>query len=343
VHLTEREFRTAQPHPTELDARGPSVTLPAPQPLDQPPRTVLQALATVTRANITPALLAPAVVGATLGWWESGRFDPVGLLLTLLGITMTGWGLAALWDYYDYLLSRRPGVRGVPDTIATGYSLLWYGLLLPNTVRDTGWILLSIAALCSVALALMVGWPVLFFAALSFGLFWTVIALPHRYGFRGWGLGEVGIGLSIGVLPTITAYYVQAHTVSWLPMWGGAAFGLMSLLLFFNSNAVQIRRDWLIHKRTLTVTLGLPRALDLSALLLVTAFVLLLCMIVLTELPLLALLGLGGLPVGLGVFARLSRNDLTGVAAIRVYRMGARATVLAAILFCLALLLDRLL
>lgn len=340
MHIAEREFRATQPIPSEPDfPRG----IPGAQPLTQPPRTVVQALATVTRVRMTPVLLTPVLVGAVLGWWESGRFDPLALALSLLGMTMTGWALVALWDYFDYGLSRRPGVRGVPDAIATGYSLLWYGLVQPNTVRDMGWIMLSIAAVASVALALLAGWPVLFFSALSFGLIGAVVALPVRYGYRGWGLGELGVWLGLGLLPTITGYYVQAQSVSWLPVWGGGAFGLLALLTFFNFNAIQIRRDWLIHKRTLTVNLGLARALDLSALLLVTAFVGMLCMVVLTDLPLLALMGLGGLPVGLSVFARLPRNDLTGVAGIRVYFTAARATVLAASLFCLALLLDRLL
>jgi 1,4-dihydroxy-2-naphthoate octaprenyltransferase len=339
VQSIEREFRATKPL-----AGGPERRPPVESPVDlRPPRTVLHALATVTRAWTTPVLLAPVIVGATLGWWESGRFSLLGLLLSLLGMATTGWGLAALHDYYDYLLSKRPGVRGAPDALGTGYSLLWYGLLAPQTVRDTGLILLTVAGLSSVVLAVMAGWPVLFFAALSFLLLWAVIGLPLRYGYRGWGLGEIGTGLGVGLLPALISYYVQAHTISWLPVWGGSAFGLLSLLLFFNFNAVQIRRDWLLHKRTLTVNLGLTRALDVSALLLVAAFVLLLCMVVLTDLPLLALIGLGGLPVGLSVFARLPREGQSATAVTRVYRTGGHAAVLAAVLFCLALILDRLL
>lgn len=338
MHSVEREFRTTQPLTGEPERR-PSLDVVPPA---RPPRSVLHALVTVTRASTTPVLLTPVVVGAALGWWESGRFSPVGLVLSLVGMAATGWGLAALHDYYDYLLSRRPGVRGAPDALGTGYSLLWYGFLPPQIVRDTGLILLTVAGLASVVLAVIAGWPVLFFAALSFLLLWAVIGLPLRFGYRGWGLGELGTGLGIGLLPALISYYVQAHTLSWLPVWGGTAFGLLSLLLFFNFNAVQIRRDWLLHKRTLTVNLGLTRALDVSALLLVAAFVLLLCMVVLTDLPLLALISLAGLPVGLSVFARLPREGQSAAAVARVYRMGGHAAVLAAVLFVVALLLDRL-
>jgi 1,4-dihydroxy-2-naphthoate octaprenyltransferase len=125
-------------------------------------------------------------------------------------------------------------------------------------------------------------------------------------------------------------------------VWTALPFGLFTLLLFFNYNAVHYRRDWLIHKRTLTVNLGLGRAMDLSALLTILAYISLLLIVTLTDLPLVALLALAALPMGLRVFARLDRDHLTSDDCLLVYRTSVHAAVMAGVLFSAALVLDKL-
>ena len=344
MHLTEREYRATQPLHPKADETSPGYGKPPTTPIAiarPAPRTVLQALAILTRADVTLTLLMPVLVGALLGWWETGQFNWLNLGLALLGMMMTGWGFAALSDYADFRYSQRPGARPVSDPLATGFGLMLHGIVSPQTVRDVARIAFAIGALCSLWLALLAGWPVLVFSGFSLLAIWAVILLPPRYGYRGWGLGELGTLLGLGLLPTLASYYVQTQAISWLPVWAGGAFGLFTTLLFFNYNAINYRRDWLIHKRTLTVNLGLARAIDLSALLMVLAYISLLLMVTLTQLPLLALLALGALPVGLGVFARLDRNYLTPDASLHLYHTSAQAAVLTGVLFGLALLIDR--
>ncbi|HEX9597573.1 MAG TPA: prenyltransferase, partial [Anaerolineales bacterium] len=263
------------------------------------------------------------------------------LALTLCGLLVTVWGLAAWAEYADYVVSQRPGARSAPDVGASAYTLMGRGVLRPATVRDTGLIQLAIGALCSLWLTMLAGWPPLFFSGLSFLLAAVVIWEPVRYGFRGWGLGELGLLLALGMLPALTSYYVQAQSIGWLPVWAGGAFGLLTILLFLNHNTVHYRRDWLIHKRTLAVNLGLARAMDLSALLTVAAHVAILLMVIVMDLPLLALMGLGALPVALGVFARVDRSHPTPEQCLQVYWTGLHATVLAGLLFGVALILDK--
>jgi 1,4-dihydroxy-2-naphthoate octaprenyltransferase len=297
----------------------------------------------LTRADASLALVMPVWVGAVLGWWQTGQINLVNLGLALLGMAANGWGLVALWEYHDYLFSQRPGARPCADPFATAAGLMGRGLVAPRTVRDVGRILLTIGGVCSLFLALFAGWPILFFSGLSFLLVWTVSILPTQYGYRGWGLGEVALWLGMGVLPLLAGYYGQVGMISWLPVWAGGAFGLFSALLFFNYNAIHYRRDWLIHKRTLTVNLGLARALDITAILTVTAYVLILLLVTLSHLPLWGLTALGALPVALGVFSRLDHDNLTPEACWWVYRTSVHATWLTGLLFSLGLALDRLL
>jgi 1,4-dihydroxy-2-naphthoate octaprenyltransferase len=216
------------------------------------------------------------------------------------------------------------------------------GWVAPQTVRDVGRILLVIGGLCSLILALFAGWPILFFSGLSFLVLWTVIYMPLHYGYRGWGLSEGAIWLGMGVLPLLTGYYGQAGEISWLPVWAAGSFGLFSSLLFFNYNALHYRRDWLIHKRTLTVNLGLTRALDVTAIVTVAAYVLILLLVTLSHLPLWGLTALGALPVALGIFAQVDHKNLTPEACWWVYRTSVHAAWLTGVLFSLGLVLDRL-
>jgi 1,4-dihydroxy-2-naphthoate octaprenyltransferase len=307
------------------------------------PRTTFQALLLLIRAELTLALVMPVLVGGILAWWERGRFDPVALALAASGMALTGWGFATLRDFADYRYGLRARSKPVPDPVHSGFGLMQRALLRPQTVRDVGLILLTIGALCSLWLVMMADWPVLFFSGLSFIVICVIILLPLRYGSRGWGLGEAGILLGLGLLPLLGSYYGQAHLLTGLPVWVGLPFSLLTALLFFNYNAVHFRRDWLLHKRTLTVNLGLARALDLSALLTVVAHVGILLVVTLTNLPLLALLALSALPMGLGVFARLERDHLTTEGCLQLYQTNIQAAVIAAGLFCAALLIDKLL
>lgn len=340
MQLTEREFLTT--HPGQPDPEITPSLDPRPLTPRRMPRTTFEALLVLTRAEATFALVMPVLVGAVLGWWQTGQINLVNFGLALLGMAANGWGLAALWEYHDYRFSQRPNSRPFTEASASASGLMGRGLVAPQTVRDVGRILLVISGLCSLWLALLAGWPILFFSGLSFLLVWTVILLPLRFGYRGWGLNEVAIWLGMGMLPLLTGYYGQAASIAWLPALAGGAFGLFSVLLFFNYNAIHYRRDWLIHKRTLTVNLGLARALDLTASLTVTAYVLILLLVTLSHLPLWGLAALTALPAALGVFAQVDHKNLTPDACWWVYRSSIHATWLTGALFSAGLALDRL-
>ena len=70
---------------------------------------------------------------------------------------------------------------------------------------------------------------------------------------------------------------------------------------------------------------------------------LILALITLGGLPMWSLVALGALPVALGVFARLDRDQITPDDCWRVYRAGAHAAWLTGLLFCAGLVVDTLL
>lgn len=78
--------------------------------------------------------------------------------------------------------------------------------------------------------------------------------LSHR------GFGEILVGLCLGVLPVVGAYYVQAHVVSWRVVLASLPLALAAVLALWANEIAWHDRDAAAGKRTLVVLLGKRRA-----------------------------------------------------------------------------------
>jgi 1,4-dihydroxy-2-naphthoate octaprenyltransferase len=135
---------------------------------------------------------------------------------------------------------------------------------------------------------------------------------------------------------------VQGSTLTWLAVVTALPLGLLCLLVCFNHNLVFERRDWLMRKRTLAVSLGPLRALDLSALLALSVYVGIVAIVSLARLPFSVLLTLAGLPVIMGAFGQIHREHLAIEDTYLLYRATVSSTIWMGFLFSLALLSDKL-
>lgn len=311
--------------------------------LYEQPRTLWETLFRTTRIASAFAFVMPTVCGAVLAWWEWGQFDLSAFLFTLIGALTVMFGLNALGEYRDYKFAVACGdvkMNGIAP--ATGYGLMANEQIQPPVVLNLGHILVLISFICCLWLVLLAGWPVLFFCGLSFLLMYTYANPPVHYAHRGWGLGELGVFVGYGLLQLWNGYFIQSKTISWLPLWVSIPFALLSLLVHFNYNIIHHRRDWLMRKRTLVVSLGVLRALDVSAILVVLAYVAILATVSLAHLPLLALITLGALPVALGAFGRMDREQPSLEECFWLYSATVQAALWTGVLFCAALLVDKL-
>ena len=289
------------------------------------------------------ALLIPTIAGAMVGWWQTGNQAPLTLVLLLSSAFALILGINLLNDNRDYLYAQKSNdVKFIPDLFATTYHLLSAGYLQPSQVSLIGYSLLLYSLLGQLGLVLMVGWPVLFFYLLSLLLIYTYTTPPIRYGYRGWGLGEIGVFVGYGILPVIGSYFIVGQTISWLPLWVSLPFGLLAVLIFFNYNLVHYRRDWLMRKRTLVVSLGPLRTFDISALLTLIIYASLLAIASLAHLPLSTLVTLAALPLALGGFSRLRDEQPHLEDVFRIHLTTLNTAIWTGILFCTALLVDKL-
>ncbi|MCB0053888.1 MAG: prenyltransferase [Caldilinea sp.] len=273
--------------------------------------TLLGAMIRVLRPDVALALTLPAVIGTAVGAWTLGAVNWITLAFALLAIFVSALGFQSLTAYQDYEQSRRPDAKPSTDLPGSPFALQQQGELQPSLLLNVGALLFAAATLCAFWLALLTGWPVLFFGAVSFLIMVGAVLPPVHFAYRGYGLGEAGIFVAFGPLALLTGYYAQTSQVSWLPVMAGMPIALLATLVVMSQNLATARRDWLIGKRTLPVMLGTARALDLNAALTFTAYAGILAVTILTRMPLWYLAGLATLPLAMGTYADIPRAEVT--------------------------------
>lgn len=305
--------------------------------------SLVRAFIALTRADAALALTMPALSGAIMAWWEVDALNAATLIFTLLGVFVGNLATNLLWEYFDYrrslTMDHHPMVTDLPPH--SNYVLMRGGRIDPALARNLGLLFAMIGLACSLLVTLLTSWPILFFSGLSFALAILYAAPPIRYGYQGWGLGKLGVFFAFGFLPALGAYYAQAESLTMTPVWGSLSMGFLAVLVVFNYNLLHYRRDWLIRKRTIPVMAGLKRGVDISAFLVTLAYGAVLLAVSLTYLPLWSLLALGGLPVALGGYSRIWRNDRAEINCLQLYKTTVTAVIVTGILFSLALWLDK--
>lgn len=311
-----------------------------PLPLVQMPPTLGRAVLRALRPSMALALASPAIYGCIIGWWQTGQFSPLLFFFLVTSVLAIALGYNALSTVYDYRRSLAPDAKPTEDLPDTPFTWLATGHLPPSMLISPGWFFMTLGAVSGLWCALLAGWPVLFFGGLALLLVFAALLAPVRYAYRGWGVGELGIGVSFGVLALLTGYYVQAQSLGWLPLLGGAPLMALAFLAVFNGNIGAWHRDWLMGKRTVPVMLGPARALDLSAAITICAYASILLVTVVSRLPIWNLAGMATLPLALGSFGNVRRSDVTSEDGYRLRDAAVRAAIWTCVLASAALFVS---
>jgi 1,4-dihydroxy-2-naphthoate octaprenyltransferase len=135
--------------------------------------------------------------------------------MVIIGVTVHHIGLNMIDDVFDYLhaVDRSHGEEKNPYTGGSG--VLTGGLLPAEYVLAAAIVCYLIGIAIAIYLTIMVGWPVLLFAAI--GVFSSVFYTmpPIRYGYR--GFGEFSLLINFGPVICLGAFYVQTRSIAWEP------------------------------------------------------------------------------------------------------------------------------
>jgi 1,4-dihydroxy-2-naphthoate octaprenyltransferase len=208
--------------------------------------------------SFSPVTLTSAfssvTLGAALAWYATGRLDWGTYLLTLGGLLAAQAGVNLVHDYDDY-------ATGV-DSIyrSSGFSHRLHPILdlglSPSSVRAAGYALLAAALAAAVALAAIVGLPVLILGAIGLFLGAAYSEPPLRLHYR--GLGEVVAALAMGPLVVWGSYGVQVGSLGRLyPLLVGVPNGAFVFLILLGSGALEVEASRAVGKLTMVLLLGM--------------------------------------------------------------------------------------
>lgn len=275
------------------------------------PQTRFGRLLALLRPEAAAVLVAPLLCGATLAWWEQGQFDGETLFIVLISMLSGVLGVHALGETNDYRYILRPESKYLGKSSTRASNLIaakafsWRGALLISA----GLLLVALGG--AIYLMWLVGWPVLFFTLLSLLLYVLYVAPPARHPYLPWGLGEVGVFVGMGLLQVLNGYYVQAQVLTLLPVWSSIPLGLLCTLVVLTYTFIYQRRDWMLRKRTLVVSLQETRTLDLGFFLVLTTYTSLLLLVVFMILPPWILMGMLALPLSLDALKQVGDEEMS--------------------------------
>jgi 1,4-dihydroxy-2-naphthoate octaprenyltransferase len=204
------------------------------------------------------ASIVPAIYGGLLALALRGhggvpefRFDGLSFLITIVGCVAIHAGSNLVNDFFDY----RSGTDK-SDNFGR-VNVLVRKLMRPVDVSIEAAAAFLLAALCGIYLILQAGsdpWPLI--ALVVFGALSAYFYTAPPFAFKNRGFGDAQVMLSFALAMVFGAFYVQAHTLSWLPVIDALPIGFLVVDILHINNLRDLVPDRAAGIRTLAIVLG---------------------------------------------------------------------------------------
>lgn len=216
------------------------------------------------RAPFLTASLIPVLFGCVLAWQQTGRFDFVLGLITILGVAFAQIGTNLTNDYFDHKTTD-DDINETPTPFSGGSRMIQNGLQSPREVLIGGLFFFGLGALCGLYLWLATKGiyekpftiPIIALIGFLSGFLYT--ATPVKIGYRGWG--ELFIGLNFGTLAVLGSYYVQTGQLGWLPVVASIPIAFLIAAVVYINQYPDYEADRKVSKRHWVVILGKKNAI----------------------------------------------------------------------------------
>jgi 1,4-dihydroxy-2-naphthoate octaprenyltransferase len=247
------------------------------------------------RPHYVPPSILAALLGSIIAWSRYNIFKWEEFLLVMAGVTANHFGLNIIDDVYDYLNSIDQSRTDEKNPYTGGSGVLTDGLL---TVRQMLWgagICFSIVVVIGIYLTFTCGVPILILGIIGItsSLFYTMP--PVKFSYR--GLGELGLLINFGPVIVMGSFYVQTQSFSTEPFLVSLILGLMMWSMIIINEIPDYEEDLHGGKMNLVVRFGRERALILYVGGLISAYMIMLILVLSEVMPLAAVLGFSGAPL----------------------------------------------
>jgi len=224
-----------------------------------------------SRPKFLVASAAPVIVGSALGYATSGSFNFCLFTLALLAIILLHAGANITNDYFDHT-SRNDWLNKNLTPFSGGRRFIQQGILTPKATLASALFALALGSAFGFAIVLLTRSLFILtlgLAGLCGGFFYT--AAPVRLGYR--TLGELVIALLFGLLPVYGSYYLQTSTYDTIPLLPACIVSILIFLVILVNEFPDAAADAAVNKRTLVVSFGIPTAVCIYRIALVTSFI----------------------------------------------------------------------
>lgn len=218
----------------------------------------------LTRAQFLPLVIIPALVGASLSYYETRALNFPYLILTIVGVSLLHLGANAIDDSYDF----QNGVDQIANAMFPadfgGWKPLPRGLISLKGAKRVSYLLLFASLIFAAYLSYKVGvWAfVLGLAGVILALIYT--APPFRLDYRGFALGEASIFISFGPIAVLGAYYVQTTALSLNALLVSIPLGLMTVTILLYHDLIFVEVYAKAQKLSYAAKFGRKVALNTS-------------------------------------------------------------------------------
>lgn len=258
------------------------------------------------RAPFFTASAIPVLVGSALAWNMTGKFSLPKFILVLVGVPLFNAGTNLANDYYDHKTGNDEiNIKVTP--FSGGSRVIQNGVIPPKHILIGSFLFFGLGSVIGLYLnAITPGNLILYlgiFGLLS-GFFYT--ATPVLIGYR--GIGEFVVGLNLGILAIIGAYYVQAHSLSWSAFWISLPIGFLVAAILYINEFPDYDADKAVNKRHLVVLLGKRRAVYGYYFLVCATYLVIAGSVIFRMITPFALLSFLTLPLAIGAIKILKAN-----------------------------------
>jgi len=218
-----------------------------------PAPSLLRAWLESLRLRTLPLACASVITGSALAW-QQGSFDLSVALLTLLTTALLQILSNLANDYGDAVKGsdtpeRLGPLRGMQK-----------GLITQKQMRLALILTVALTLIAGVALVVracqdvsdMLGFLVLGALAVVAAIAYTVGKRPYGY----LGLGDISVLVFFGWLGVVGTFYLQTHSLQWLPFLPATGCGLLAVAVLNANNMRDIDSDRQNGKFTVAVRLG---------------------------------------------------------------------------------------
>ncbi len=258
------------------------------------------------RAPFFTGSIVPVVLGSVMAWSHTARFDWPLFFLTLIGAVAIHAGSNVMNDYYDHKSGNDGANTEFVSPFTGGSRMIPEGRLTPREVFVEGIICYVLGAAIGVWLAYERGLPILYIGLIGVATSFFYTAPPFKFVHH--GIGEIFIALNFGALTVLGSYYVQAQTLSWVPVIASIPVALLIMLILYINEFQDYNADRSVGKNHWVVRLGRQKASIGYALFLAATYLSVVVAVVVKALPVWSLASLLTFPIAVKA-VRVARTN----------------------------------